>query len=158
MLLSAFTAILLQTAAFRDVTHSTKWVEEEVDQSQFAAHTGDTTALVVPPAADATAPLVEQTVPVEVDGRRHAVKVWLPEATARSAPSGTAGRSRPKPALTGGSGGAGGSGTVTAPMQGTIVKVLVEVGAQVTTGDALVVLEAKRLLVHHRLSAAACAR
>jgi len=73
------------------------------------------------------------------------VKVWLPEASATTAP---AGRSRPKPAMTGGSGGAGGSGTVTAPMQGTIVKVLVEVGASVTTGDALVVLEAMKMENH----------
>jgi acetyl-CoA/propionyl-CoA/long-chain acyl-CoA carboxylase, biotin carboxylase, biotin carboxyl carrier protein len=138
---------LLQSAAFRDVDHSTKWVEDEVDHSQFAAHTRDVTALSVPPADDATGPLVEQTVPVEVDGRRYAVKVWLPEVTARSAAPGSA-RSRPKPALTGGRGGAGGSGTVTAPMQGTIVKVLVEVGAQVTTGDALVVLEAMKMENH----------
>jgi acetyl-CoA/propionyl-CoA carboxylase biotin carboxyl carrier protein len=140
---------LLQTAAFREVTHSTKWVEEEVDQSQFAAHTRDTTALKVPPAeGDAAAPLVEQTVPVEVDGRRYRVKVWLPEVPARTASSGTQPRSRPKPAVTGGSGGSGGSGTVTAPMQGTIVKVLVELGAEVVLGEALVVLEAMKMENH----------
>jgi len=139
---------LLSTAAFREVTHSTNWVEQEVDQTQFAAHVGDATALRVPPPDDAasTASLVEQTVPVEVDGRRYSVKVWLPEVSARAASGG--GRSRPKPALTGGSGGQGGSGTVTAPMQGTIVKVLVEVGAAVTTGDALVVLEAMKMENH----------
>ena len=140
---------LLQTAAFREVTHSTKWVEEEVDQSQFAEHTSDATALKVPPAeGDATAPLVEQTVPVEVDGRRYRVKVWLPEAPARTASSGAQPRSRPKPAVTGGSGGSGGSGTVTAPMQGTIVKVLVELGAEVVLGEALVVLEAMKMENH----------
>jgi acetyl-CoA/propionyl-CoA carboxylase, biotin carboxylase, biotin carboxyl carrier protein len=137
---------LLQTEAFRAVTHSTKWVETEVDQSQFATHTRPASELSVPPPADAaTGPLVEQTVPVEVDGRRYSVKVWLPDAPAAS---GGAGRSRPKPALTGGSGGQGGSGTVTAPMQGTIVKVLVEVGAEVTTGEALVVLEAMKMENH----------
>jgi acetyl-CoA/propionyl-CoA carboxylase, biotin carboxylase, biotin carboxyl carrier protein len=140
---------LLQTTDFREVGHSTKWVEEEVDQSQFAAHVSDASALRVPPADDtATAPLVEQTVPVEVDGRRYSVKVWLPEVSRRAAATGGAGRSRPKPALTGGNGGHGGSGTVTAPMQGTIVKVLVEVGQRVTTGDALVVLEAMKMENH----------
>ncbi len=140
---------LLQTPAFREVTHSTKWVEEEVDQSQFAAHTRDATALKVPPAeGDPAAPLVEQTVPVEVDGRRYRVTVWLPEAPARTASSGARPRSRPKPAVTGGSGGSGGSGTVTAPMQGTIVKVLVELGAEVVLGEALVVLEAMKMENH----------
>ena len=138
---------LLGTEAFRAVTHSTKWVEEEVDQSQFAAHVGDPAALRVPlPAGTDAAPLVEQTVPVEVDGRRYSVKVWLPDAPTRTAAG--AGRSRPKPALTGGSGGQGGSGTVTAPMQGTIVKILVEVGAEVTSGEALVVLEAMKMENH----------
>jgi acetyl-CoA/propionyl-CoA carboxylase biotin carboxyl carrier protein len=140
---------LLASTAFREATHSTKWVEEEVDQSQFAAHTRDATALKVPPADDAAgAPLVEQTVPVEVDGRRYRVKVWLPDTPARTAGAGGAPRSRPKPAVTGGSGGAGGSGTVTAPMQGTIVKVLVELGAEVAIGQALVVLEAMKMENH----------
>jgi acetyl-CoA/propionyl-CoA carboxylase biotin carboxyl carrier protein len=100
------------------------------------------------PAADGTAPaaLVEQTVPVEVDGRRFSVKVWLPDApVAHASGGGGATRSRPKPAITGGSGGAAGSGTVTAPMQGTIVKILVEVGATVAIGEALVVLEAMKM-------------
>jgi len=139
---------LLQTTDFRELGHSTKWVEDEVDQSQFAAHARDAGALSVPPAEGTAGPLVEQTVPVEVDGRRYSVKVWLPDAPPRSAGTGGAARSRPKPAVTGGSGGAGGSGTVTAPMQGTIVKVLVEVGAAVTIGEALVVLEAMKMENH----------
>ena len=54
---------------------------------------------------------------------------------------------RPKLGLSAGGGGAGaaGSGTVIAPMQGTIVKVLVEVGATVETGQALLVLEAMKM-------------
>jgi acetyl-CoA/propionyl-CoA carboxylase biotin carboxyl carrier protein len=142
---------LLPTEAFRSVTHSTKWVETEVDVSSFAEHVrpGGAT-LTVPPAdgaAGAAGGLVEQTLPVEVDGRRYSVKVWLPDATVARAGGGAAGpaRPRPKPAMSGGSGGGAGSGTVTAPMQGTIVKVLVEVGATVATGDALVVLEAMKM-------------
>ncbi len=141
---------LLPTEAFRSVTHSTKWVEEEVDQSEFAAHVRGAGALSVAPPVDGeepAGPLVEQTVPVEVDGRRYSVKVWLPDAPARNAAP-AVGRTRPKRAAAGGSGGAGGSGTVTAPMQGTIVKVLVEVGATVTSGEALVVLEAMKMENH----------
>jgi acetyl-CoA/propionyl-CoA carboxylase biotin carboxyl carrier protein len=138
---------LLPTEAFRSATHSTKWVEDEVDQTEFATHVRDGGSLTAPaPDGDgATAPLVEQTVPVEVDGRRYAVKVWLPDAPMARATTGAAPRNRPKRALTGGSGGAVGSGTVTAPMQGTIVKVLVEVGAEVAIGEALAVLEAMKM-------------
>ena len=57
---------------------------------EFATHVRDAGALTVPrPTATVppARPLVEQTVPVEVDGRRYSVKVWLPEA-----PAGTGGR------------------------------------------------------------------
>jgi acetyl-CoA/propionyl-CoA/long-chain acyl-CoA carboxylase, biotin carboxylase, biotin carboxyl carrier protein len=144
---------LLPTDAFRAVSHSTKWVEEEVDASTFAEHVrpGGATLTVPPADTAASGPLVEQTVPVEVDGRRYSVKVWLPEAPVARAGAGASGgaRPRPKPAISGGPGGGGaGRGTVTAPMQGTIVKVLVEVGATVATGDALVVLEAMKMENH----------
>ena len=84
-------------------------------------------------------------VPVEVDGRLFAVKVWLPEAPV----AGVSAKkySKPKPAAAG-SGGAGGNGTITAPMQGTIVKVLVEVGQEVAAGDSLLVLEAMKMENH----------
>ncbi|MFZ4810161.1 MAG: biotin/lipoyl-containing protein, partial [Ilumatobacteraceae bacterium] len=42
-------------------------------------------------------------------------------------------------------GGAAGSGNVEVPMQGTIVKILVEVGQQVEVGQAVVVLEAMKM-------------
>jgi acetyl-CoA/propionyl-CoA carboxylase biotin carboxyl carrier protein len=45
----------------------------------------------------------------------------------------------------GGSGGSANSGEVAAPMQGTIVKVSVEVGQEVAVGDSVVVLEAMKM-------------
>ncbi|MSY09081.1 MAG: biotin/lipoyl-binding protein, partial [Actinobacteria bacterium] len=39
----------------------------------------------------------------------------------------------------------GGSGQVTAPMQGTIVKLMVEVGQEVEVGQAVCVLEAMKM-------------
>ena len=52
---------------------------------------------------------------------------------------------KPRRVAAGGGGGAAGSGDVTVPMQGTIVKVLVEVGQAVEIGQAVVVLEAMKM-------------
>jgi acetyl-CoA/propionyl-CoA carboxylase biotin carboxyl carrier protein len=137
---------LLAHDDFRAVRHSTRWVEDEVDAAQFAAPAA---APAPKPAEADPAPeaLVERTVPVEVDGRRFSVRVWLPEAPAPSAAPAASGRVRPKRVATS-SGGAGGDGTVTAPMQGTIVQVLVELGATVEVGQAILVLEAMKMENH----------
>ena len=92
------------------------------------------------------------TVPVEVDGRRFEVKVWLPEAP-ESRPAAVArrrgrGQGPPARSAAGGGGGAAGSGEVVSPMQGTIVKTLVSVGDAVEVGQAVVVLEAMKMENH----------
>jgi acetyl-CoA/propionyl-CoA carboxylase biotin carboxyl carrier protein len=84
---------------------------------------------------------VERTTTVEVNGKRFAVKMWVPEsAGVAAAPAAR----RKRSAATGG-GGAHASGDVTVPMQGTIVKVLVEVGQAVAAGEGIVVLEAMKM-------------
>jgi acetyl-CoA/propionyl-CoA carboxylase biotin carboxyl carrier protein len=142
--------VLLDHPDFRAVRHSTKWVEEEVDASRFGTPAA-AAAASAPAPADGVADeaLVERTVPVEVDGRRFSVRVWLPAAPAATAAARpAAGRTRPKlTPSSSGSGGAGG-GTVTAPMQGTIVQVLVEVGTTVEVGQAILVLEAMKMENH----------
>nr|MDQ3879218.1 biotin/lipoyl-binding protein [Actinomycetota bacterium] len=52
---------------------------------------------------------------------------------------------KPKPPKSSGAVGAGAGESLSAPMQGTIVKVLVEKGQQVNVGDAIVVLEAMKM-------------
>jgi acetyl-CoA/propionyl-CoA carboxylase biotin carboxyl carrier protein len=55
-------------------------------------------------------------------------------------------RKKPKPRTRGGAGGGAASGdAVTAPMQGTVVKVAVEEGQTVEAGDLIVVLEAMKM-------------
>ena len=73
--------------------------------------------------------------------------LWVPESAGVAvAPAGARPRRRkPRRAAGGGGGGAAGSGDVTVPMQGTIVKVLVEVGQEVEVGQAIVVLEAMKM-------------
>ena len=84
---------------------------------------------------------------VEVGGRR--LEVSLPGDLALSNGGGAeAGviRKKPKPRKRGASTGAAASGdAVTAPMQGTVVKVAVEEGQTVAVGDLVVVLEAMKM-------------
>ena len=105
----------------------------------------------VSPGAEAEAegvPLEERTIPVEVDGKRFSVRVWLPETPAAGdAGGGRRGGKVSKPRLAAGGGG-GGDGTVSAPMQGTIVKVLVAQDDAVEPGQALLVLEAMKMENH----------
>jgi acetyl-CoA/propionyl-CoA carboxylase, biotin carboxylase, biotin carboxyl carrier protein len=139
---------LLDHPDFAAGSHSTRWVEEEVDPALFA-RTEPAPAAVPTSEADAGGPgLEERTVPVEVDGKRFSVRVWLPETPADDATqrASTGGRvSKPRLAA---AGAAGGDGTVSAPMQGTIVKVLVAQGDTVEPGQALLVLEAMKMENH----------
>ncbi|HEY6317812.1 MAG TPA: biotin/lipoyl-containing protein, partial [Acidimicrobiia bacterium] len=133
--------VLLAHPDFAAAHHSTKWVEEELDASIFS------TAPAGEPAEEDAAPepgLTERTVPVEVDGKRFSVRLWLPDESA-AAPAAARRAPRPKPA---GQTGAAGNGTIAAPMQGTVVRLLVQVGDEVTSGQAVLVLEAMKMENH----------
>jgi acetyl-CoA/propionyl-CoA carboxylase biotin carboxyl carrier protein len=134
--------LVLAHPDFASGDHSTSWLEHEVDLSVLtpsapAATAGDT---------ETDEPRTEHTVPVEVDGKRFDVRLWLPSVPTAAAAAGTPKRA-PKPRA-GTSTGSGGDGTVIAPMQGTIVKVLVNVGDAVEAGQALLVLEAMKMENH----------
>jgi acetyl-CoA/propionyl-CoA carboxylase biotin carboxyl carrier protein len=129
---------ILEHPDFAAVTHSTKWVEEVLDLS----HIG--TAPVGAPAGDEDAPLVQRQTTVEVNGRRFDVKLWVPES-AGVASSAPAKKKKTRAASGAGGAGGGGNGQVAVPMQGTIVKVLVEVGQSVEAGQSVVVLEAMKM-------------
>jgi acetyl-CoA/propionyl-CoA carboxylase, biotin carboxylase, biotin carboxyl carrier protein len=134
---------VLRAPAFVAVQHSTKWLEDELDKALIVAEAERRDGAAPPaPAADDAPALTAQTVPVEVGGKRFEVKLWLPEAPAAAAAPAAAKRSRPKVAA---SAGGSGSGTVSAPMQGTIVKVEVAVGDAVEAGQTVVVLEAMKM-------------
>ena len=129
---------ILEHPDFAAVTHSTKWVEEVLDLS----HIG--TAPIAPASTEDEAPLVQRNTTVEVNGRRFDVKIWVPESTGVAAPSAKA-KKTPRSASGSGGGAGSGSGQVAVPMQGTIVKVLVEVGQAVEAGQSVVVLEAMKM-------------
>jgi acetyl-CoA/propionyl-CoA carboxylase biotin carboxyl carrier protein len=123
---------ILRHPDFAAVTHSTKWVEETLDLSALVSHAGGAEA--------SEDDLVARQTTVEVNGKRFDVRMWVPETT------GAVVKKSKKPTrAAGASAGGGGSGEVAAPMQGTIVKVNVAVGATVAVGDPIVVLEAMKM-------------
>ncbi|MDI9975589.1 biotin/lipoyl-containing protein, partial [Rhodococcus sp. IEGM 1307] len=117
----------------------TKWIETEWD-NQIEPFTG-----TQPIDEDETGP--RQNVVVEVGGRR--VEVSLPGQFTLGTGAGAAAgavRKKPKARTRGGAhGGAASGDAVTAPMQGTVVKVAVEEGQQVAEGDLIAVLEAMKM-------------
>ncbi|KKW65135.1 acetyl/propionyl/methylcrotonyl-CoA carboxylase subunit alpha [Mycolicibacterium elephantis] len=119
----------------------TRWIETEWNNTIEPFTGGD------PIEEEDTIP--RQTVVVEVGGRR--LEVSLPGDLALGgggapAAGGNIVRKKPKPRKRGASAGAAASGdAVTAPMQGTVVKVAVEEGQQVSAGDLVVVLEAMKM-------------
>jgi acetyl-CoA/propionyl-CoA carboxylase biotin carboxyl carrier protein len=129
---------ILRHPDFVAVEHSTKWVEETLDLTGIGGQAaGDT-----PEQDDEAEPLVRRSTTVEVNGKRFEVNMWVPEAAA-AAPSATSKKKKPK--RSSGGGDAVASGSVDAPMQGTIVKILVEVGQDVEAGEGIVVLEAMKM-------------
>ena len=131
---------ILEHQDFVDGIHSTKWVEDTLDLSNVGS-----TATVADGESEAK---VQRDVDVEVNGKRFSVKVFVPESQAGAVVAGGAAGGASRPRRSGGSGGAGaggGSGAVAVPMQGTIVKILVEVGQEVEAGATVCVLEAMKM-------------
>jgi len=133
---------ILSHPDFARAAHSTKWVE----------NTLDLTALTVEPQSEAGGgvdaggePRVQRDVTAEVDGRRYEVKLWVPDVGPAfvAGAAGGVGTARRRGSRAVASG--GGSGSVTVPMQGTIVRVLVSVGDTVEVGQGICVLEAMKM-------------
>lgn len=130
---------ILKHPDFAAMTFSTKWVEEKLDLSGISASPAP-----APTSDDDDAPeLVRRNTTVEVNGKRFDVSMWVPDQPVVAAGAAPA-KKREKRAASGG-GGSAGSGQIEAPMQGTIVKLLVEEGATVEAGAGLVVLEAMKM-------------
>jgi acetyl-CoA/propionyl-CoA carboxylase biotin carboxyl carrier protein len=110
----------------------TSWIETEFD-NQIPPYSGESEALEAGE---------RQSVTVEVGGRR--LEVVLPAGFAAGAAAGAGAQKKPKREKKK-AGTAASGDSVTSPMQGTIVKVAVEEGAEVSEGDVIVVLEAMKM-------------
>ncbi|MER0070473.1 acetyl/propionyl/methylcrotonyl-CoA carboxylase subunit alpha [Corynebacterium sp. KPL2850] len=107
----------------------TKWIEEAWD-NQLPPHDDSTDA-------EAGTPEASQVHTVEIDGRR--IEVALP------ATFGITGARKRKKRKGAGAKAAVSGDAVTAPMQGTVIKVNVEEGQEVEEGDIVLVLEAMKM-------------
>jgi acetyl-CoA/propionyl-CoA carboxylase biotin carboxyl carrier protein len=99
--------------------------------------------------AQGEAPRVEQDYTVEVSGKRFDVKVIGSATASGTAPAGSGApgaRTAPKRTVREASSGNGASSdALTAPLQGTVFKVVVEHGATVQEGDLICVIEAMKM-------------
>ncbi|MET9570336.1 acetyl/propionyl/methylcrotonyl-CoA carboxylase subunit alpha [Streptomyces virginiae] len=114
----------------------TRWIETEF--------VNEIPAFTAPAAEDTEDEPGRETVVVEVGGKR--LEVSLPSSLGMTlARTAAAGGAKPKRRAAKKSGPAASGDTLTSPMQGTIVKVAVEEGQQVTEGELIVVLEAMKM-------------
>ncbi len=135
---------ILEHPDFGAVEHSTKWVEDVLDLSGLVSSKGDAPAPL--PGEDDEPAKVRRTVDVEVNGKKFAVAMWVPDTPVVAVAAGSGGAKAPRAKRSASGGGAGsGSGSVAVPMQGTIVKVLVAEGDAVEAGQTVVVLEAMKM-------------
>jgi acetyl-CoA/propionyl-CoA carboxylase biotin carboxyl carrier protein len=138
------TALPFHRAVVRDpaftadpFTIFTRWIETEFD-NQIPPYSGG--------AHDGAEPEARETIVVEVGGKR--LEVSLPSGFAVGGGGGAAGGARkaaPKRSGSKKAAAAASGDSLTAPMQGTIVKVAVAEGDQVDAGATIVVLEAMKM-------------
>ncbi len=126
---------VLDHPAFVAGDQHTRFIDENIDLSTISRPTA--------PTLPEDEELSERSMTVEVGGRRYDVRLWVPEfgppAAGKAAP-----RRRPpkreKPAAAGTE-----QGVITAPMQGTIVKVHKKAGDRIKDNEPLCVLEAMKM-------------
>jgi acetyl-CoA/propionyl-CoA carboxylase biotin carboxyl carrier protein len=121
---------VLQTITFREGSHTTRWVERAFEDGMFRPERADGEAS---PSPSPPGQLI-----VEVGGRRVPVKVWGDDLAQPPAPPESAAHSSHS----------GAPGAIVAPMQGTILKVLVEEGQEIEAGDVVCILEAMKMENH----------
>ena len=128
---------ILATDEFTNGSYYTKFVEDEMSFVPGAP----TTAPTLPEDEE----LEERSMTVEVGGKRFVVRFWAPVMAAPASGGARPAPRRRPPKLDRGSSGIETAGVVTAPMQGTIVKVYMPAGTHVEVGEPLCVLEAMKM-------------
>jgi acetyl-CoA/propionyl-CoA carboxylase biotin carboxyl carrier protein len=128
---------VLKTPEFGQATHTTTWVEEALAENPLGPADGAPHVPLISPQAPAKGAQAAEIL-VEVNGRRVPVRVY--DSRLETAP-------RP-PAEHHTKHGEHVHNVVAAPMQGTILKVSTEQGADIAAGDVICVLEAMKMENH----------
>ena len=122
---------------FAAVAHSTRWVEERLDFATLPEPPSDADGAP----QSRSGPMVRHEIEAEVDGKHFSVALWTPQTTGGDSERPSAARRRAQgPSSLG-----RGSAEITVPMQGTVIKLLVQVGDQVEAGQPMAVLEAMKM-------------
>ncbi|MFP8952196.1 acetyl-CoA carboxylase biotin carboxylase subunit [Natrialbaceae archaeon A-arb3/5] len=143
-----FHRLMLTDETFVESKHTTKYLDDELDQSRIE-DAQEQWGTAVEHGEEDDDEVVEREFTVEVNGKRFEVE--LEERGAPAIPTGDvdAGSAGGPPEPAGGDSGEteleGDGETVDAEMQGTILEVAVEEGDEVAAGDVLIVLEAMKM-------------
>ena len=142
-----FFEAILEDEVFVKGAYTTGFVAERMERLKIKAHQAGSAR----GGSAGTSQKEAREVEIEVNGKLFRVKVYADEAEGRSggmkAPLMRGGREK-------GRGAAVTEGAVVAPMQGTIVKVLVEEGQKVAADEAVCVLEAMKMESEIRVKSA----
>src|SRR4051812_21933544 len=132
---------LLQTEQWANGETCRDLIEDKQWLKQFAQPKPEA------PAEDEEEPQVERSYAVEVSGRKFDVKVIGAAAVGVANGAGPAAPAKkaPKRGKRGAGGGGGAPGQLVSPIQGTVLKVEVEKGAQVDEGALICVIEAMKM-------------
>ena len=120
---------ILGTRAFSKSTHSTTWLEKALRDAELPE-----TGTPAPPPSDTRQPVPAELL-LEVDGRRVPVRIF--DQRRDTAPK--------VPSRHSAHGGDHVHSVIAAPMQGTILRVLVEPGQEIQAGDVVCILEAMKM-------------
>jgi acetyl-CoA/propionyl-CoA carboxylase, biotin carboxylase, biotin carboxyl carrier protein len=123
---------ILGSDVFRSATHTTTWLERALSEIDLPAQVD-----LSQPAGDRADPRPADIL-VEVDGHRVPVRIF--DERRRAAPK--------PPTSHDAHHGEHVHGIISAPMQGTILKVLIEKGQEIRAGDVICILEAMKMENH----------
>ena len=121
---------ILESRAFRKSTHTTTWLEKALRDAELPGE-----EWTPPPVGNEAKPPVPAELLLEVEGRRVPIRIF--DQRRETAPK--------PPSRHSGHGGEHVHSVIAAPMQGTILRVLVEEGEEIRAGDVVCILEAMKM-------------